>query len=98
MGFTVVPHKGGAFTHQLEVGTFPSDFIIPYVQGLFLMADEELWYSREVVDVLKDNILMFACVVFRFQDDGAYLLGLDEPPWCHISLGFLIVCRAQSRS
>ena len=64
LGFTVLPHKDGAFTHHLEVGPFPSDFISPSVQVLFLRVDEEIGRPREVVDVLKLEIFYFISVIF----------------------------------
>ena len=44
--FTIFPHEDGSFTHPLEVGPFPSDFIFPSVPGPFLRADEDLGRSR----------------------------------------------------
>ena len=66
------------------------------------MADEELWYSREVVDVLKDNIVKFTCVIFQVQDVGEYPRGIDETPMplTSVSSPFYrgcTVCRAKSR-
>ena len=78
--FTVVPHEYRAFSRHLEVGTFPSYFILYSVPGTFLWADKELGCSREVVDFFKNNILKFAYAVFQVQDDGAYTLELDDPP------------------
>ena len=48
--FNVVPHKDEVFAYNLEVGTFPSHFILPSVPGQFLRADEELRRLRKVVD------------------------------------------------
>ena len=44
------------------------------------MADEYLGWSREVLDIFKDYIMNFICVIFQVQDDGAFPLGLDETP------------------
>ena len=46
----------------------------------FLRDDGELGCSREVVDVFKDNIVKFNCVVFQVQGFGACPLGLDDTP------------------
>ena len=42
--------------------------------------DEELGGSREVVDLSKIKIVKFNFVIFQVQDDGAYLLGIDDTP------------------
>ena len=79
--FTVVPHKYRSFSHHLEVGPFPSNFIFPSVPGPFLRAHEELGRSSEVVDLFKSESVKFTYVLFQFQDDSSYSLGLDEPPY-----------------
>ena len=53
LGFPVVPQKDGLFARQLEVGPFPSDFVLPSVPVLFWRADEYRRCSREVVDLRK---------------------------------------------
>ena len=77
--FTVFTLKDGSFSHHLEVGSFPSDFILPSVPSPFFRAEEELGRSKEVVYVFKNEIVDFTCVVFQIQGDCAYLLGLDDP-------------------
>ena len=77
--FPVVPHKDREFPHNLEVGTFPSDFIFPSLPGPFLRADEDLGCTREIIYLLKNKILEFTCVLFQVQDNGSYCLGLDDP-------------------
>ena len=44
------------------------------------MNDEELRRSREVVELFKNNIVKFTCIVLQVQDNGAYPIGIDEPP------------------
>ena len=78
--FSVLPHKDRAVSHHLEVGPFPSNFIFSSVPVPFLRYDEELGSSREVVNLFKIKVVKFTCVVFQVQDDGAYFLGLDDPP------------------
>ena len=68
-----------SFTTTLKVGPFPSDFILPSDPGPFLRADEKIRLPREVVDVLKNEIVVFTCVIFTFQVNGAYPLGLTSP-------------------
>ena len=75
------------FDHQLEVGPFPSDFIFSSVPGPLLRADKELVSTREVLDFLID-IVEFTFVIFQVQGDGAYPLGIDDPPY---SIGFCVV-------
>ena len=60
----MVPNKDRAIYHHLKVGPFPSDFISPSVQVLFLRVDEEIGRPREVVDVLKLEIFYFISVIF----------------------------------
>ena len=43
-----------------------------------MRADEELGRSREVVDLFKNIFLVFTYFVFQVQDNGAYLLVLDD--------------------
>ena len=45
----------------------------------FLRDYEEIRQSREEVDILKDKIVKFTCVIFQVQDDGTYPLELDDP-------------------
>ena len=45
-----------------------------------MRADEELGRSREVVDVFKNEVMEFTCVLFLVQDDGTYSIGLDDSP------------------
>ena len=78
LGFPVFPQEDGAFTHHLEVGPFTSDFIFPSAPGQFLRAGEELGSSREVTD--KKKIVEFNFFIFQVQNDGAYPLGIDDPP------------------
>ena len=40
--FTVVPHKDGDISCNLEVGTFPAKFGLPSVLVPFMRSDEEL--------------------------------------------------------
>ena len=47
--FTVVPHEDRAFYHNLEVFTFPYNFIFSSVPGPLLRDDEELMHYGEVV-------------------------------------------------
>ena len=75
--FPVVLNKNIAFSHHLEVGISPSNFIFVSVPGPFLRADEELGRSREVVDLFKSKIVNFTCAVFQVHDEGTYIpLGL----------------------
>ena len=78
--FPVIPHKGRAFSHHLDVGPFPSDFFFSSVLGPFMRADENLGRSREVLDLLKSKVVKFSCVVFQVQEDSAYFLGIDDIP------------------
>ena len=78
--FTVVPQDDGEFTHHIELGNFPYNFIYPSVPDPFLRANEEIGHISEVVENLKDNIVNFTCVILHIQDGGAYPLGLDKPP------------------
>ena len=87
MWLPVVPHEYKAFSHNLEVGPFPSYFVFPSVPGPFWRADKKLGSSREVVDLFKDNIANFTCVIFQVQDCVTYPLGIDEPP---DAIGFYI--------
>ena len=80
MWFSIFPHKEGAFVHHLEIGPFPSEFVLISVLGPFLSDYKELGRSREVVDFLKYNIFRFTFFLFQVQDGGAYSLGLDDPP------------------
>ena len=68
------------FSHHLAVGLVPSDFIFLSVQRSCLRVDGEIWRSRKVVYLLKYKIMKFTCVILQPQDDGAYPLGLDDPP------------------
>ena len=78
--FTVIPHEDRAFPHHHEVVTYPSNFIFPYVLVPLLRADEELGSPRELVDVFKNEIVDFFCVIFQVQGNGAYPLGIYDPP------------------
>ena len=46
-----------------------------------MRADEELGISREVVDLFKNNIVKFACVVLQIQNRYENPLGLDDTPY-----------------
>ena len=35
----------------------------------------------EVVEFFKSKVVSFTCVVFRVQDDSAYTLRIDDPPY-----------------
>ena len=78
LGFPVGPHEEKVFPHNLEVGPILSDFIFPSAPGQFLRAGEELGSSREVTD--KKKIVEFNFFIFQVQNDGAYPLGIDDPP------------------
>ena len=78
--FPVFSHKDRAFSHHLEVGPFPSDFIFSSVPGPFLRSDEELGRSREAVDLFKSKVVKLTCVILQVQYDATYPLGLDYPP------------------
>ena len=56
------------------------DFILSSDTSPFLRDYEELGHSREVVHLLKSNIVNFICVLFQVQDNGVYPLGLYESP------------------
>ena len=62
--FPVVPNDDRAFSHHLELGLFPSDFIFSSVPGPCFRDDEKIGRSREVVDLFKNNNVKFTCVVF----------------------------------
>ena len=55
--FLVVPHNHRAFYHHLEVGPFPSNLVFSSLLGPFLKNDEDLWRSREVLDLFEIKIL-----------------------------------------
>ena len=78
--FAVVPQEDREFSNHLELGPFPSNFILSSVLGPILMADEELGFSREGVDLFKSKAVKFSCVVFQIQDNNVYSLGIDDPP------------------
>ena len=78
--FTIAPNYYRSFSHHLELSLFHSDFIFYSVPGPFLRSDEKLGGSREVVDLLKNNIVKSKCFVFQVQDNGAYPLEIDDPP------------------
>ena len=78
--FTVVTHEDRAFYNHLEVGTFPSNFILSSIPGPFIRANEELGCYKEWVDLFKSKGVKFTCFIFQVQDGGAYTLGLDDPP------------------
>ena len=78
--FAVVPHKDGALSHHLELGTFPTNFWLPYVPGPLLRVDKELGCPTEVVKIFEIEVTNFAWVVFQVQDNGAYALGFYDPP------------------
>ena len=54
LGFYTVPYQDGVFPHYLEVGPFMSNFVFPPVRVPCLWADEDLRFSGEVVDIVKD--------------------------------------------
>ena len=80
LAFLVVPHNNGAFSHYLEVGPFSSEFIFTSVPIPFLRADEDLGCPRNVAEVSKNEIVEFTCVIFQVQANGAYPLGINDPP------------------
>ena len=45
-----------------------------------MRADKDIGIYREVSDLFKINIVEIICVVLQVQDNGAYPLGLDDPP------------------
>ena len=71
--------QGRNVSHHLEVDSFPSNFILYSAPGPFLMADEELGWSKEIVDIKNIYIVEFTCVIFQVQDVGTYPLGIDDP-------------------
>ena len=78
--FTVVPHKYRAFSHHLEVGPLPSEFILSSIPGPFMRADDDIGCSREFLYLFKSKVVRLNRVVFQVQDGGAYPLGLSDPP------------------
>ena len=78
--FPVVPHEDRAFSHQLEVVPFPSDFVLSSVLGPFLRAGEERGCSSKVVYLFKSKVVEFTCVDFQVQENGAYPLCFYDPP------------------
>ena len=53
-----------------------------------MRTDEDLGLSGKVVDLFEGNVANFTRVIFQVQDDGAYPLGLNDPP---NDIGFCIV-------
>ena len=43
-------------------------------------ADEELGRPSKVVDVFLTDVVDFTCFIFQVQGDGAYPLGINDPP------------------
>ena len=80
MGFTLVSHKDREFSHHLEVGPFPSNFVFSSVLSPFLRASEEPGHSGEIVELFESFVVNSTCVIFQVQGDGAYPLGINEPP------------------
>ena len=74
MLITVFPHEDRALAHHLEVGPFSSNFIFSSVPGPLG------WELQGSGRLVKNNIVYFTCVVFQIQDNGAYPLGIDDPP------------------
>ena len=77
--FPVIPHKGRAFSHHLDVGPFPSDFFFSSVLGPFMRADENLGRSREVLDLFESKVVNFTRVILQVQENSAYSLGINDP-------------------
>ena len=78
--FPVVPHEYRSFSHHIELGPFPSDFVFSSVLGPFLRADEELGCSGELVDLFLSKVVNLTHVIFQVQDDTTYPFGINEPP------------------
>ena len=78
--FTVVPQKYRSFSHHLEVGPFPSKFFFSSILDPFLRYDEELGGPREVVDILKIDIVEFICDIFQVQVKSSHPLDIGDPP------------------
>ena len=75
--FPIVPHQDETLSYHLEAGYLPDKSFLLSVIGNFLRTDEELGWSREVVDILNFECVNFAIIVFKFQDYCAYTLGFD---------------------
>ena len=75
-----VTHQEGKIDHHLEVGPLPENFPSTSVTGPFLRGDGELGCSREVVEVLKHDIVSFACVIVPLWYNSAYSPGLISSP------------------
>ena len=78
--FLVVLHRNREFSHHLEVGPFPYDFVFSAILDTFLRDDEELGSSGGVVELFESKLVNFTRVIFQFQDDGAYPLGINDLP------------------
>ena len=76
------------FSHHLDVGPFPSNFIFYYVSCPVLRVAEKLGLSMEVLDFFKNNIIKFQCFFFQVQGKGIYPLGIDDPPY---SIDFCVI-------
>ena len=77
--FPVVPHQDGIIACNVDVGSFPANFVFSSVMGLFLRAVEELGWSRELVYIFKFELVSFSVVLFEFWENCAYTLGLIIP-------------------
>ena len=94
--FPIVTHKDRPFSHHLEVGPFPSDSVLSSVLFPFLMVDEDLGRSGEVVDLFESKVWGFTRFIFQVQDNSAYPLGINGLPnsidFCVVlfSSGFLL--------
>ena len=65
---------------HLGVGPFPYDFVFSSILGLFPRAEEDYLFESKVVNLIR--------FIFQVQDNGAYPLGLNDPP---NSIDFCIV-------
>ena len=71
-GFYVVSHKDRAFSHHLEVGPLPSNFICSSGLGPFLRDDEVLGSSKEVVDF--EHLQAFGPLLLEIVSDHPWYL------------------------
>ena len=78
--FTVVPHKDRAFYHHLEVGPFPSNFVLSSFLGQFMRAGEELGRSEELLDLFESKFVNLTREIFQVQDNGVNPLWLYDSP------------------
>ena len=78
--FPVVPHEDRVFSHHLEVGFFPSEFVFSSIMGPFLRGNEELGSSKEVVDLFEIKVVDLTRVLFQIQDNSEYPLVIYDTP------------------